>query len=162
MVRLGSQRAGDSAGGACVEGLLTRQQELFGLLDSLSQKQALLIRADETDRLLHLLGERQDIIDQIARTNAELEPYRGRWEAFLDELPSASRERVKVRLDAVAQLAGTIAQRDEVDRRELQQRRDAMAMEMTKVAVGRGAMAAYGAGVGAGIDREAKFQDREA
>lgn len=145
-------------GGMCVETLLTRQQELFGRLDALSQRQGALIQSDETDRLLRLLTERQDIIDEIAKTNSELEPYRGRWDAFLGELPAASRDRVKVRLDAVAHLAGTIAQRDEADRRELQSRRDAMVTELSKVATGRGAMAAYGPAAADG----ARFQDREA
>ena len=152
--------AGEKDGGAArVEGLLTRQHELFGQLDSLSQRQANFIQADETDRLLGLLGERQDVIEQIAKTNAQLEPYRARWDAFLKELPEANRDRVKTRLDAVAHLAGVIAQRDETDRRELQHRRDAMAVELARVAQGRGAVAAYGSGVGAD---EPRFQDREA
>lgn len=146
-------------GAACVEGLLDTQHELFDRLDALSQQQSSLIRADETDRLLHLLGERQRVIDQIAGTNAKLEPYRGRWEAFMDELAPISRERVRKRLDAVAKLAGLIAQRDEVDRRELQTRRDAMATELTRIDHGRGAMAAY---AGARPEVAAKFQDREA
>lgn len=154
---LGTTKA--EAGAACVEGLLIKQHELFDRLDALSQRQATLIRADETDRLLHLLGERQEVIDQIASTNAGLEPYKARWEAFMQELPVPNRERVRKRLDAVAHLAGVIAQRDETDRRELQQRRDAMAGELSRISNARGAMAAYGA-VGAGAG--AKFQDREA
>lgn len=159
MVRSRVHTTEEADGGACVETLLTRQQELFGRLDSLSQKQAQLIQSDETGRLLRLLNERQDIIDQIARTNTELEPYRGRWESFLGELPIDRRQRVKVRLDAVAQLAGVIAQRDEVDRRDLQTRRDAMALELSKVATARGAVAAYGP---AKDSPSARFQDREA
>lgn len=147
------------AGAACVEGLLDAQHDLFDRLDALSQRQATLIRADETDRLLHLLGERQQVIDQIASTNAKLEPYRGRWEAFMDELPAISRERVRKRLDAVAKLADQIAQRDESDRKELQLRRDAIAGELTKVDNGRGAMAAYRARP---MTVAPKFQDREA
>ena len=160
MVRSGIRKNEEIERSACVEGLLTRQQELFGRLDTLSQKQAQLIHDDETDRLLRLLTERQDIIDQIARTNSELEPYRGRWEAFMDELPEVNRQRVKTRLDAVAHLAGVIAQRDEVDRRELQVRRDAMVTELSRVATGRGAIAAYGS---FGEEEPgARFQDREA
>ncbi len=145
-------------GAACVEGLLDTQHELFDRLDALSQQQSSFIRADETDRLLNLLTERQRVIDQIAGTNAKLDPYRGRWEAFMDELPPTNRERVRKRLDAVAKLADQIAQRDEVDRRELQTRRDAMAHELTKIDNGRGAVAAYG---GRPMSQP-KFQDREA
>ena len=146
-------------GAACVEGLLDTQHELFDRLDALSQQQSAFIRADETDRLLHLLTERQRVIDQIAGTNARLEPYRGRWEAFMDELAPTNRERVRKRLDAVAKLADQIAQRDEVDRRELQTRRDAMAVELTKIDNGRGAVAAYG---GRRPMSSPRFQDREA
>jgi hypothetical protein len=143
---------------ASVEGLLLCQEELFGRLDALSRRQATLIQADDTDHLLHLLGERQVIIDQIAQTNATLEPFRVRWDAFLQELPQINRDRVKTRLEAVATLAGAIAQRDEIDRRELQSRRDAMANELTKVASGRGAVAAYGSRA----TGSPRFQDREA
>lgn len=156
MVRSGTAQPDD---GASVESLLTRQQELFDRLDTLSRRQAGLIQSDETDRLLGLLNERQDIIERIALTNTELEPYRGRWDAFLKELTEASRDRVKVRLEAVAQLAGTIALRDEADRRELQSRRDAMVTELSKMATGRGALAAYGEGPELSTSR---FQDREA
>jgi hypothetical protein len=151
------EATGDKA--ASVETLLVRQEELFGRLDALSRKQSDLIQADETDRLLRLLTERQTVIDQIAETNAVLEPFRARWDAFLDELPEVHRQRVRTRLDAVAQLAGMIAQRDEHDRRELQARRDAMAQELTKVASGRGAVAAYG---GATSGDGPRYQDREA
>jgi hypothetical protein len=147
------------AGAKRVESLLIEQHELFDRLDALSQRQASLIRADETDRLLRLLSERQGVIDQIAGTNAQLEPYRGRWEAFLDELPVPNRERVRKRLDAVAHLAGVIAQRDESDRLELERRRDAMAVELAKISNGRGAMAAYGGTRG---HASPQFQDREA
>ena len=155
MVQSGSKARDD--GSRHVESLLSHQADLFGRLDALSQQQAELIRQDETDRLLSLLGERQDLIDQIAATNTQLEPYRGRWDAFLGELTDAGRERVRVRLDAVAKLADLIAQRDETDRRQMQVRRDAMAADLAKVASGRGAMAAYGT-----AGSEPRFQDREA
>jgi hypothetical protein len=144
---------------ANVENLLVRQEELFGRLDALSRKQADLISADETDNLLRLLTERQVVIDQIAETNIILEPFRVRWDAFLADLPEINRQRVRTRLDAVAQLAGAIAQRDEHDRRKLQSRRDAMAVELTKVASGRGAVAAYG---GSRAGDGPRYQDREA
>jgi uncharacterized protein YhaN len=156
---MGLSTTKSETGAACVESLLIKQHELFDRLDALSQRQATLIRADETDRLLHLLGERQEVIDQIAKTNAGLEPYKARWEAFMQELPLPNRERVRKRLDAVAHLADVIAQRDETDRRELQQRRDAMAGELSKISNARGAMAAYGNG---GVMTAPKYQDREA
>lgn len=140
-----------------IEGLLTLQHDLFGRLDDLSRRQAAFIRSDDTDRLLSLLGERQNLIDRIAQTNQQLEPYKARWELMLGEMPLGNRDRVRQKLDAVAVLAGAIAQRDDADRRELQQRRDATASELAKVSRARGAVAAYG-GAAAG----ARFQDREA
>lgn len=89
--------------------------------------------------------------------NSLLEPYRPRWAALLASLPEAERDRVNRRLDALSELAGRIAERDETDRRRLEQRRDAVASELKNIDRGRGAVAAYGPGT-----PSARFQDREA
>ncbi len=141
-----------------VEILLQRQQELFSELDAMSARQSELIEAQDTDRLLTVLAERQSVIDRIADTSVRLEPYRASWDAVIAGLDESGKERVRRRIDLLAELAERVARRDEADRRLLEERRDAVAGEMVQINRGRGAMAAYGTGPQTG----ARMQDREA
>jgi hypothetical protein len=126
-----------------LERLLETQQELFTKLESMSQRQSTLIESQETDQLLEVLAERQCVIDRIAENSAALEPFRASWNAVLGGLDEIGKVRVRRRLDMLSALAERIAQRDEADRRLLEERRDAVAGELMQVNRGRGAMAAY-------------------
>jgi hypothetical protein len=142
-----------------VEHLLERQQELFGDLDRMSQRQALLVQEQDTDQLLEVLSARQQVVDQIAQISTHLEPYRASWDAVMGGLDEIGKVRVRRRLDALAILAERIAKRDEADRQVLEARRETIASELSQVNRGRGAMAAYKAG---GVVNGPRMQDREA
>ena len=148
----------DSGDAFEVERLLEQQQQLFSQLDAMSQRQSELIEAQDTDRLLSILAERQGVIDRIAQTSVRLEPYRASWDAVMGGLDELGRVRVRRRLDVLAETAERIARRDEADRRMLEVRRDAVAGEMMQVSRGRGALAAYQNGRESGP----RMQDREA
>ncbi len=143
--------------GERVEELLELQRQLFERLADLSDRQGALIDRDDSVGLLELLGQRQRLVDGIAELNATLEPFRARWSAVLASLPEPERDRVNKRLEALSELAGRIAERDEADRIRLQLRRDAVAAELNQISRGRGAVAAYGGG-----SPPAQFQDRHA
>jgi hypothetical protein len=140
-----------------VEILLQRQQELFSQLDAMSQRQSALIEAQDTDQLLSVLAERQAVIERIAETSARLEPYRASWDAVMRGLDEPGRARVRRRIDVLSDLAERVAKRDEADRAMLEERRDAVAGEITQINRGRGAVAAYG-----GKPQGPRMQDREA
>jgi C4-dicarboxylate-specific signal transduction histidine kinase len=142
-----------------VERLLERQQELFGELDIMSQRQALLVQEEDTDQLLEVLSTRQQVIDRISEISAHLEPYRASWDAVMGGLDEIGKVRVRRRLDALAILAERIAKRDEADRQVLETRRQTVAGELMQVNRGRGAMAAYRAG---DAETGPRMQDREA
>jgi hypothetical protein len=142
-----------------IDSALERQHELFRRLDGLSQRQGALVTHGQTEALLEVLGERQRVIDGIAETNAFLEPYRARWDAVMSGMPEAVRTRMRLRLDAMALLADTIARRDEADRAELERRRNAVAGELAAISRGRGAVTAYSAKPGS---PGPKFRDQEA
>ena len=141
-----------------VDSLLEEQEQLFAQLDSLGEQQTRLVEDDDAEGLLTLLAERQRLIDSIAANNEILSPYRARWGAFLGELADPERDRLRRRVDIVAELAGRIAVRDESHRQLLELRRTRVATELTKVGRARGAVAAYGQAAGA----TPRFQDREA
>jgi hypothetical protein len=129
---------------AWVADALTRQLALYRSLDTLSLRQSALIEGDDTDRLLVVLGERQVLVEQIAAIGARLEPIRAAWESFLLGLPPATRDQIRELVDALADLAGQVAGRDEADRRCLEMRRAAVGAELTTVGRGRSALMAYG------------------
>lgn len=147
------------ATGMRIEALLSQQESLYARLDALGDRQSELVAAEETDRLLELLAERQGIIDGIAQVDELLGPYKTRWPAVMEALPPEERERVRRRLDALSAVMGRIARRDEADRASLQQRRDSVAVELAQIGRGRGALAAYG---GPRPGASPRFQDREA
>lgn len=141
-----------------VEGLLEEQARLFARLEGLGAAQGAMIDADDAEGLLGVLAERQRIIEEVGRTNAELDPVRARWDQFIAGLPEAERDRLRRRIDAIAEAAARVAAGDEADRRRLEARREAVAVELSQLSRGQGAVAAYG-GTSAGGPR---FQDREA
>jgi hypothetical protein len=147
---------------APVEALLRRQQDLFTKLDVLSAQQAALIQQEQTDQLLDVLARRQIIVDEIGRLSAEIEPWRARWTQFIAALPDADRQRVREQVDAIAILAQRIAARDESDRKLMEQRKGALAVELGHVSRGRGAVAAYGSSGQGNGSAAPRFQDREA
>lgn len=138
--------------------VLEAQSALFGQLDALSQRQALIIAEDDPERLLEILAERQRVIDRIEGARRELEPVRVQWEAQLARMDPAWRKDVGARVDALARLAEGVAKRDDEDRKTLMQRREDVARELAAVTAGGRAAAAYGPRGDGG----ARFQDREA
>jgi hypothetical protein len=141
-----------------VDALLEEQEQLFAQLDALGEQQSFLVDADDAEALLLLLAERQRLIDSIAANNASLTPYRARWAAFLGALAEPERERLRRRVDVVAELAGRVAIRDESHRATLESRRAQVASELGQIGRARGAVAAYGQGARS----SPRFQDREA
>lgn len=138
--------------------LLDEQLMLYERLDELSRRQSELIEQEETDRLLSLLGERQDVIDRIEAVDASMRPFRDQWDRLVGPLPESRRVVIRERLDRLTVLVGEIAGRDEADRRRLEQRRDAVGDELAGLSRGAGALSAYGGG---GQGRGPRFQDTE-
>ncbi len=142
--------------------VLDRQREVYERLESLSLSQAGLIQADETDRLLDVLGERQRLIEQLGALNEELAPFTERWGELAPRLSEPMREELRRRFDDVSRLVGSIAERDEADRCALEARRGAVGRELEMVSRGRGALSAYARSQGGGPESGSnpRYQDR--
>jgi hypothetical protein len=138
--------------------VLDRLHEQFAALDALSAHQGPLVESDDPEPLLALLAERRSIIDQIERTNRDLEPLRPEWERGAGSLAAFLRDQIRVRIDRIGDLADAIARRDEADQARLACRRDATADRLIEIGRARGAVAAYGTARAGG----AAFQDTEA
>lgn len=139
-------------------GLLDQQHEQYALLESLSGRQSELIQSNQTDALLSVLAERQAVIDRIADIGERLDPFRQRWTELMGQVSETTRQTIRDRVDALAELIERIAERDERDRADLEQQRTMVSRELAGLRKGRGAMVAYS---GKPARSAPMFQDRE-
>lgn len=138
--------------------LLEEQASLFLRLDALSKRQSRLVREEQTDDLLRVLGERQRVVEAIERAARALEPFRARWETVLAGARVEQRDRFARQVEELAELAAAIAARDDADRTLIEERRDRLASDLAGMGRVRGAVAAYAPTRGRPA---ARFQDRE-
>jgi len=137
---------------------LEEQRSLYARLDELSQTQGRMIESGDSDGLLDVLRQRQEIILEIEAVGRRLAPVKQRWDQFLRSLDADTKQLVQHRLEALTRLAGTVAERDESDRARLAERRDQIARDLGGLNRGRDAASAYRP-TGAHGPR---YQDREA
>lgn len=138
-------------------GLIGDQHALCVELDSLSRAQSAMVEGGDTDGVLEVLGRRQRIIDRMTQLNESLSPLRERREQMLGALSPAERERVRGRIDEIAAMVERVRSRDDQDRAAMERRRSSIATEITGIARGRGAVAAYS---GTRAPEGPRFQDR--
>ena len=139
--------------------LLNEQIDLYSSLESLSARQAGLIRDEDTDSLLDVLTQRQRLIEKAQRVAEELTPYRRRWSDLLDALPALERDALNAKVNEATRLVDAIAARDEQDRQAMEQQRTQIATRIRDVTTARGAVAAYAGATTKTTD--ARYQDRE-
>lgn len=130
---------------------------LFEKLNALSLSQSGLIDANDTERLLSVLGERQAAIGELDASRRELESVRTRWEGLLPQMESSWRSDIAARLESIAQIATAITRRDEADRQRLSAARGRVAAELADLSIARRAAGAYAGGAGV----SARYQDRQ-
>jgi len=140
-----------------LERIIEEQRGLYERLDALSVRQSSLIREENTDALLGVLGERQAVIDRLSALAEEFEPFKRQWRELMAQLDESSRDAFNRRIDALAERVSAIAQRDERDREALDERRSRITGELQGLSKGRGAVAAYSRGGTA----QPRYQDRE-
>lgn len=153
----GGLPADAGAWGRCVVDLLGRQRDLYIQLDGLSAQQASLVAAEDADGLLGLLGERERVMERVLEVNARLEPYRRRWGDVVERLDEAQRAAVGALVGELEALTRRIAERDEADRRAMEESRRAIGAELGSMGRQRAAVRAYGGPARAG----ARYEDRE-
>ncbi len=129
-------------GGALID-KLTQQRDLYVQLKALGAEQAQLIAGGETEKLLHVLAQRQQIVAQLGELNAELSAWRQRFGDPAGRLPAEQRDRVNVLLAEVEALLEQIIAQDDRDRQQLAQARDDVGAEMRQVTHAGRAVNAY-------------------
>ena len=134
--------------------LLQEMRALYGQLDALSQRQGELIEAEEHEPFLTLLEERQHLINGLLGLKRRIDPLRERWEAEGGVADSPVGECLR----GIARISTGIEERDAMDRRAIEGRRNVLAKELAGLGKGRAAVSSY-----SGQDRPGgpKFQDVE-
>ncbi len=143
---------------------LDRQLTLLSSLETLSHNQRSLIALEDPEPLLHLMQERQTIVDELVDIDAKTHDSRaqvlGDGATALDR---AVREGLRFKLEQVAARAKGVMHRDAKDQELLQTRRKKLSEELSELAGGKRAVAAYGqsAAGGGGGTKGPVFQDQE-
>lgn len=138
--------------------LVGEQIELYRRLESLSERQHELVLGEDTDALLGVLGERQTLIESISEVSAQMAPYRARWDEHVGTMSEAGRASLRRGLDELASMMSRIAERDEDDRRVMEDRRSKIQNQIAGVKRGGAAVRGYAQQSARGP----RFQDREA
>jgi flagellar biosynthesis/type III secretory pathway chaperone len=141
--------------------LLDEQIGVYEQLGALAQEQHACVESGDTDALLRILGRRQQLIDDLASRNTELEPFVSRWNDLAQAVSEDDRAALRARIERVETLVDQIAKQDEADHAALEQRRQATAGQMQSLASKRSAVAAYGGPQGQS-GGAARYQDRRA
>jgi hypothetical protein len=128
---------------------LTDQVACYRRLAKLAETQHQYVQQSQTERLLEVLGRRQEVLDQIAALEVALAPAKGRWAAYLHGLPPARKPDVEALLAEKRRLLEEITAADKDDALVLQQRKVSLGRQIGQAdaakAVNRTyAAAAYG------------------
>jgi|GEM_PF-771245 len=144
--------------------LLEQQRDLYARVQDAGQRQAALIERGDTQGLLVVLQERQQLIDGLGELNQQLIPHREAWSQGVEQQPTQRRAMVKSLLDEIQTLLNGILEQDEQDKANLQDRMSQVSGQLKQI--GQGAQAARAYGRGGGKDGNglpspmARFTDR--
>jgi DNA repair ATPase RecN len=122
--------------------LLDQQRRIYHQLGDLSRQQSQLVSAGDAEPLLSLLGQRQQLIDQLTQLNGRIDPYKRDWPALWAQLDRG--DRIQQLIDQVQKLLDDIVQQDEKDRVALSAQRQHVADELQQVRHGTAVNRAYG------------------
>ncbi len=133
--------------------------DLYDRLDSLSRQQRVLITDDKLDDLLSLLKQRDELIDQLETAAPQYQQALELLTNFGSTIPEQPRTIFTQQIDAIDAVAEQIAKRDQQASRMLDQRKVALASEMSGIGQKSAAVTAYAGGKSQAPSP--RFQDRE-
>ncbi len=138
--------------------LLEEQKTLLIELKKLSAQQTDLVKCADAERLLDVLGQRQDLIEKINARAEEFAPFKSRWAELMAMVAETERNGFQRLVDEIAELVRVVTDRDSEDRKELERQRARVSDQLETVSRGRGAVVAYGQQRPAETPR---YQDRQ-
>ena len=135
---------------------LEEQVVCYRRLAKLAELQHEHVRQSRTEELLAVLGQRQQVLDQVAVLEQSILPVKRRWSDYLGGLAEQERGKAQGLMAESRQLLEQITTADRNDAMVLQQRKLDVAASLRQTAAARRvsrvyATTAYGSGVG-GMD----------
>lgn len=124
--------------------LLEEQRDLYARVQDAGRRQAALIERGDTQGLLVVLQERQQLIDGLGELNQQIIPHREAWSRGVESQPAPRRAAVKALLDEIQTLLGGILEQDEQDKVSLQDRMSSVSGQLNQMGQGAQAARAYG------------------
>jgi len=100
--------------------LLERQEHLIGQLSDLVKQQTGMIVNEQTDDLLELLSERQQIIERFTASQEELGKLTEHLDLSLADVDGTRRDRIEQLIDTVGVRLDDVMLQDEIDQQKLQ------------------------------------------
>ncbi|NLE29450.1 MAG: flagellar protein FlgN [Phycisphaerae bacterium] len=124
--------------------LLKRQHLYFQELEKLSESQRVLIKAQQSEDLLHILGKRQKLVMEIGEIHQQSASYRENWPNFKDLLPEHLRNSISELLGQLQTMLNAIIEQDKQDCQELSQTQQQISAEIQQTGRAKAATASYG------------------
>ncbi len=123
--------------------VLDRQQTLADQLAALAGQQQQLIDGQETDALLNLLAQRQQLVNDFLTTQNRFAELTADLDQRLDTLAGEKRDNVRSRIDRISALLADVMQTDAQDQKRLESARSDVVDDLEKVGANRQANTAY-------------------
>ncbi len=136
--------------------LLNRQLGLYVKLREMGDDQEKLISQDDPTALLGLLGERQRVVEELAKLDTDMAPLRRDWQTIAPTLPPEARDRATRAFQQARQLLEAIIAADQRDSTLLSTRKDSVGDTLRTIDAGRQACTAYGSAAAP----EARYMDQ--
>jgi hypothetical protein len=128
---------------------LAQQVECYGNLAKLAQLQHEHVQNSRTEDLLLVLGQRQELLDQVAELEQIIGPAKKQWTEFLANLSGEDRAEAESMMGQTRELLEEITTADRNDSLVLQQRKMSLGKQINQATSARKfnhnyAAAAYG------------------
>jgi hypothetical protein len=120
-----------------------REQACYTSLLDLSRQQRSLIEEGQMDRLLGVLGHKQQILGQVADIEMRLRPYKENWDSVRHRLSSDDRGMVDAALSTVEELLGELIGLEKESEDLLVSQMNTVRGELQEVTTAKGVNSAY-------------------
>jgi len=124
---------------------LQRQLACYHKLAQLADVQHTCVEQNRTRDLMQILGQRQEVLDQIADLEQVIGPAKRRWSDYLTELPADDRGVAEKMLAETRQLLERITRVDTDDSLILQQRKLSVSRDVQRTIVAQRVNRSYAA-----------------
>ena len=141
-IMTGNERKTNPGGEDLLE-LLGRQVNTYGELQTLADKQRMLVKAEDTAPLMTLLAERQRLTQELQQLGERMAPWRQNWATWRETLRPQQRASAEGMIREVNDRLRRLLASDEQDMRMLSLRRQRVGQLISEARCGRAALTGY-------------------